>query len=202
MRTHRLIIILLLAAVATVSRAQSDTIVVTGTVYNQHTRESEPYCFVQLLQDKMPKVSCLSDSNGIFSFDSLPTGIYTLQVSVGRTMLYKTDFELSESAYISIYVDTLQFISLRPFNVSAPRRTPHMLGDRLITSANDDRLWNFSGQMGDSGPASKDLSVRCRKGSLLDGTVPIWVLCNEPWDPQPTSTATEQPSDSTVAKKE
>lgn len=156
-----LTILLLLAAVG-LCRAQSGDIVVTGIVYNLHTKNPEPYCLVQLVQDSVAKAVRVCDDEGFFVVDSLPMGSYTLRVGVGSVTLYQNDFKLLESANLSIYVDTLQLINLRTVTINAHRRIPsmpgHNLGHELIVNTNDYRLWNFSGHMTDSGPACADLS--------------------------------------------
>ncbi len=158
----RIMTILLLLAATGFCLAQSDTIIVTGTVYNLHTNKPEPYCLVQLVQDSVAKAVHVCDNEGFFVVDSLPTGIYTLRVGVGSVTLFQNDFELREPANLRIYVDTLQLINLRTVTINARRWVPpmpeHDLGQELIVNTDDYRLWNFSGKMTDSGPACADLS--------------------------------------------
>lgn len=160
MKAIRLLFLLL--ATTVVGHAQMDTIIVTGTVYNQHTRKPEPYCLVQLIQDSVAKAVRVCDGDGFFAIDSLPTGAYTLRVGVGRVTLFQNDFVLREPADLSIFVDTLQLINLRAVTINARRWVPpmpkHNLGATLITKADDYRLWNFGGKMTESGPACADLS--------------------------------------------
>ena len=118
-----LTILLLLAAVG-LCRAQSGDIVVTGTVYNLHTKNPEPYCLVQLVQDSVAKAVLVCDDEGFFLIDSLPTGNYTLRVGLGSVTLFQNDFELREPANLSIYVDTLQLINLRTVTINARRWVP------------------------------------------------------------------------------
>ena len=154
----------LLLSICVLGHAQTDTIAVTGTVYNQQTLKPEPYCLVQLLQDSVAKAVRVCDEDGFFFIDSLPTGSYTLRVGVGRVTLFQNDMELREYANLSIYVDTLQLINLRAVSINARRWVPPMPMHRLeeqhliISDADDYRLWNFSGKMTDSGPACADLS--------------------------------------------
>ena len=98
----------LLLSICVLGHAQTDTIAVTGTVYNQQTLKPEPYCLVQLLQDSVAKAVRVCDEEGFFFIDSLPAGNYTLRVGVGRVTLFQNDMELREYANLSIYVDTLQ----------------------------------------------------------------------------------------------
>lgn len=200
MKTQRLLLVLLLAATVAV-QAQTDTIAITGTVYNQHTRMPEPYCLVQLLQDSVARAVRVCDREGFFFIDSLPAGTYTLNVGIGRLTLYQNDFELLEPANLSIYVDTVQLIRLSPVDINSQRQVPRHPGTLLITSTSDRRLWNLSGRMTESGPASADLSGGPKKQSMLSGTVPIWYY--EFWSQWPTrkrkSTATP-PSDTTATR--
>ena len=158
----RIMTILLLLAATGFCLAQRDTIIVTGTVYNMHTRKPEPYCLVQLVQDSVSKAVRVCDSEGFFVIDSLPTGSYTLRVGVGSVTLFQNDFLLREPANLSIYADTLQLINLRTVSINAQRKPlpmpRHELGQELIAHPDDYRLWNFSGKMTDSGPACADLS--------------------------------------------
>ncbi|MBR1550292.1 MAG: hypothetical protein IJ634_06605 [Bacteroidales bacterium] len=166
----RALTILLLLAAMSVGHAQTDTIAVTGTVYNQHTQKPEPYCLVQLVQDSIARAVRVCDGEGFFLIDSLPTGVYTLRVGVGRATLFQNDFELRENANLSIYVDTLQLINLRAVSVTARRWVPPLPAHRLeelhllISDADDYRLWNFGGEMTDSGPACADLSRGSQPG--------------------------------------
>lgn len=154
----------LLLSICVLGHAQTDTIAVTGTVYNQQSQKPEPYCLVQLLQDSVAKAVRVCDEEGFFFIDSLPAGSYTLRVGVGRVTLFQNDMELREYANLSIYVDTLQLINLRAVSINARRWVPPMPMHRLeeqhllVKDANDYRLWNFSGKMTESGPACADLS--------------------------------------------
>lgn len=209
MKTRHLTLLFLLLAATTVGRAQTDTIVVTGTVYNQYTRQPEPYCLVQLLQDSVAKAVRVCDEEGFFFIDSLPTGSYTLRVGVGRLTLFQNDFELRESANLSIFIDTLQLISLRPITINAHRWVPPMPGHRLeeqhliISNADDYRLWNFSGRMTDSGPACADLSRGKDAGLLYQAEVEKKKSYNHLWytapiPATPRRKARTAPSDSTA----
>lgn len=209
MKTRHLTLLFLLLAATTVGRAQTDTIVVTGTVYNQYTRQPEPYCLVQLLQDSVAKAVRVCDEEGFFFIDSLPTGSYTLRVGVGRVTLFQNDFELRESANLSIYVDTLQLISLRAVSISAHRWVPPMPMHRLeeqhliISNADDYRLWNFSGRMTNSGPACADLSRGEDAGLLYQAEVEKKKSYNHLWytapiPATPRRKARTAPSDSTA----
>jgi hypothetical protein len=206
-----LTILLLLAAVS-FCRAQSDPIVVTGTVYNLHTKNPEPYCLVQLVQDSVAKAVRVCDDEGFFIIDSLPTGLYTLRVGVGSVTLYQNDFELREPANLSIYVDTIQLINLHTVTINGRRRVlpmpDHDLGYKLIVSPNDFRLWNFSGEMTDSGPACADLSRGDNPGLKYQADVAkkksynhLWYTAPIPATPRRKHSSPTPPADSTASHK-
>lgn len=199
----------LLLSICVLGHAQTDTIAVTGTVYNQQSQKPEPYCLVQLLQDSVAKAVRVCDEEGFFFIDSLPTGSYTLRVGVGRVTLFQNDMELREYANLSIYVDTLQLINLRAVSINARRWVPPMPMHRLeeqhllVKDANDYRLWNFSGKMTDSGPACADLSRGNDAGLLYQAEVEekksyrhLWYT--PPIPATPRRKARTAPSDSTA----
>ncbi len=208
----RIMTILLLLAATGFCLAQSDTIIVTGTVYNLHTNKPEPYCLVQLIQDSVAKAVRVCNNEGFFVVDSLPTGIYTLRVGVGSVTLFQNDFELREPANLRIYVDTLQLINLRTVSINARRWVPPMPMHRLeeqhllVKDANDYRLWNFSGKMTESGPASADLSRGDNAGLQYQAEVEkkksyrhLWYT--PPIPATPRRKARTAPSDSTAASQ-
>ena len=202
----------LLLSICVLGHAQTDTIAVTGTVYNQQSQKPEPYCLVQLLQDSVAKAVRVCDEEGFFFIDSLPTGSYTLRVGVGRVTLFQNDMELREYANLSIYVDTLQLINLRAVSINARRWVPPMPMHRLeeqhllVKDANDYRLWNFSGKMTDSGPACADLSRGDDAGLLYQAEVEkkksyrhLWFT--PPIPATPRRKARTAPSDSTAVSQ-
>lgn len=98
-----------------------------------------------------------------------------------------------------------QMVWLQPVNIRGTRNLLYKMG-LLITSPNDPRLWNLSGRMGSPAPASiatpldeeghYDISLQGMPETLkqfltfgrkLYLTPPIWVLCNEPWNPVPVA---------------
>lgn len=102
---------------------------------------------------------------------------------------------------------------LQPVNIRGTRNLLYRMG-LLITSPDDPRLWNLSGRMGSPAPASiaapldedgnydsslcgmpETLKQFLTFGRKLYRTPPIWVLCNEPWDPQPTQKKESEDSD-------
>lgn len=199
----------LLLSICVLGHAQTDTIAITGTVYNQQSLKPEPYCLVQLLQDSVAKAVRVCDEEGFFFIDSLLTGSYTLRVGVGRVTLFQNDMELREYANLSIYVDTLQLINLRAVSINARRWVPPMPMHRLeeqhllVKDANDYRLWNFSGKMTDSGPACADLSKGDNAGLQYQAEVEekksyrhLWYT--PPIPATPRRKARTAPSDSTA----
>lgn len=208
----RTLTLLLLLATVSVGHAQTDTIAITGTVYNQQSQKPEPYCLVQLLQDSVAKAVRVCDEEGFFFIDSLPTGSYTLRVGVGRVTLFQNDMELREYANLSIYVDTLQLINLRTVSINARRWVPPMPMHRLeeqhllVKDANDYRLWNFSGRMTDSGPACADLSRGNDAGLQYQAEVEKKKSYNHLWytppiPATPRRKARTAPSDSTAGSQ-
>lgn len=202
----------LLLSICVLGHAQTDTIAVTGTVYNQQSQKPEPYCLVQLLQDSVAKAVRVCDEEGFFFIDSLPTGSYTLRVGVGRVTLFQNDMELREYANLSIYVDTLQLINLRAVSINARRWVPPMPMHRLeeqhllVKDANDYRLWNFSGKMTESGPACADLSRGDNAGLQYQAIVEEKKSYNHLWytapiPATPRRKARTAPSDSTTASQ-
>ncbi len=202
----------LLLSICVLGHAQTDTIAITGTVYNQQSLKPEPYCLVQLLQDSVAKAVRVCDEEGFFFIDNLPTGSYTLRVGVGRVTLFQNDMELREYANLSIYVDTLQLINLRAVSVNARRWVPpmpmHWLEEQhlLVKDANDYRLWNFSGKMTESGPACADLSRGDNAGLQYQAIVEekksyrhLWYTAPIPATPR--RKARTAPSDSTTASQ-
>lgn len=202
----------LLLSICVLGHAQTDTIAVTGTVYNQQSQKPEPYCLVQLLQDSVAKAVRVCDEEGFFFIDSLPAGNYTLRVGVGRVTLFQNDMELREYANLSIYVDTLQLINLRAVSISARRWVPPMPMHRLeeqhllVKDANDYRLWNFSGKMTESGPACADLSRGNNAGLQYKAEVEKKKSYNHLWytapiPATPRHKARTAPSDSTATSQ-
>ena len=85
-------------------------------------------------------------------------GAYTLSATLKGQKVYQSDLVLNDNAalYIAVVTDSFSFRNLRPVEVNAQK---HLLGSQRIASADDYRLWNFSGQMDeDDRSASKDLS--------------------------------------------
>ena len=168
-----------------------DTVWVEGRVIEVATGQPQPNCEVQFLQEGEAKAVAFCDEEGYFSIGWMPTGLYTLSVLHDGNALYYSEFQLTQSAMVNIALmpDTVDLHALRPAEVTASR---HKLGEKLITSPDDSRLWNFNGiwELMDAGPASADLSggfahPRGNGMGMMLLTPPIWILCNEPWNPTP-----------------
>lgn len=180
--------------------APPDNVWVEGRVIEAATGLPQTSCEVQFLQEGEAKAVAFCDENGYYSIGWMPSGLYTLSVLSGGTSLYYAEFLLSESAMINIALmpDTVNLHALPSTEVTASR---HKLGSKLITSPNDPRLWNFSNveALMDSGPASEDRSWPTTDGrnpflSSMLLTPPIWILCNEPWNPSPKKKETKKDS--------
>ena len=146
----RLILILLAIAAATTLRAQTDSVMVFGTVTNYHMGTPMAACKVILSQEADTLCTAWSDAEGFFLLPQVPKGSYTLSVERDFS-LYTANLVLAENAELGISVDTVKHVQMHPVTITAPK---HMLQERLITSPDDPRLWNFSGNMHESFPAS------------------------------------------------
>lgn len=187
---------------------EPDTVWMEGRVTEAATGLPQPNCEVQLLQEGESKAVAFCDEEGYFSIGWMPTGLYTLSVFHDGKSLYYSEFQLTQSAMVNIALlpDTVALHALRPTEVTASR---HQLGSRLITSTHDLRLWDLNGGSGRNGNAAiatpfephplygdkhkcsqyvnKQMCRVYTTGSLYDfPTPPIWILCNEPWNPTPT----------------
>ena len=124
------------------SYAQTDSVWMEGRVTNAATGEPQSLCEVQLHGSISSIAFC--DDQGYFSIGWVPVGVYTLSVlSEGKTLHY-AELKLEENAMVNIALmnsDTVMFRALRTVTVT---ETKHKLGDRLITSPDDMRLWNFN----------------------------------------------------------
>ena len=187
---------------------ETDSVWVEGRVVEAATGQPQTSCEVQFLQEGEAWAVAFCDKEGYYSVGWMPAGLYTLSVLSGGTSLYYAEIQLSESAMVNIALmpDTVALHALRPTEVTASR---HMLGPLLITSPNDPRLWNFNDVevLRDSGPASADLSggfahPRGNGMGMMLLTPPIWVLCNEPWDPTPKKKETEPHQEDKKSSKE
>ena len=142
-----------------------DSVFVTGTVVDHLTGEPQPYSIVQLLRGTDTAATAMCDEEGDFATDRVPAGAYTLNVILDGRHVYQMDMVLGDNASLNIAVitDTFSIRTLRPAEVKAIKR---MLGTLLISSVDDTRLWDFSGQMDFSDrSASNDLSGGIKRTS-------------------------------------
>ena len=143
---RRIVLLLLLLSASFPLWAQesdvSDSVVVMGTVVNRMTGEPEPFSVVRLLQDTLVVASAPCDEEGWFGLDALPVGSYLLEVQVRGLTLYQADLLLQENAVLNIGVitDSIRLVNLREVSIVALR---HMLGQQLISTTHDIRLWNL-----------------------------------------------------------
>lgn len=145
------ILLFMMAVVATVTMAaQVDSVVVFGSVTNFHMGTPMPACTIHLIQGEDTLYSSLSDAEGFFFIKGVPTGNYTLSVE-REFSLYMANLVLAENAELSISVDTVRHVDLMPVRVTSSK---HQLDGKLITTPEDPRLWDFSGEMRESFPAN------------------------------------------------
>lgn len=119
-----------------------DSVVVMGTVVNRMSGEPEPFSIVHLLQGDTLVAAAPCDDEGWFDIRAVPAGSYLLEVQVRGLTLYQSDLVLQENAMLNIGVitDSLQLINLREVQITALR---HLLGEQLISTTHDIRLWNL-----------------------------------------------------------
>ena len=159
--------------------AQTDSVWVEGRVIDAASGQPQTACEVQLLQEGAAKAVSFCDEAGYYSIGWMPKGSYTLSILSGGASLYFAEIQLTESIMMNIALmpDTVNLRALEPVTVNERK---HMLGEKLITSADDPRLWNFSGveALMDAGPASED-----RSWPTLDGRNPFWSSGLRSWRP-------------------
>lgn len=145
------ILLFSMAVVATVTMAaQVDSVMVFGSVTNFHMGTPMPACTIHLIQGEDTLFTSMSDAEGFFFIKGVPTGSYNLTVE-REFSLYMANLVLAENAELSISVDTVRHVDLMPVRVTSPK---HQLGNALITTPDNPRLWNFSGEMRESFPAN------------------------------------------------
>lgn len=146
MKGNRFILFLMLLLSAGTLCAQEDepdSIVVLGSVVNRLSGQPEPFCQVHFLQGSDTVATAVCDQEGYFGVDRLPVGTYGLSVSLRGMTLYQSDLVLGDNAMLSLSVitDSFQLRNLREVAIVAPK---HQLGEQLISSPDDPRLWDFS----------------------------------------------------------
>lgn len=125
-----------------------------------------------------------------------------------------------DAGSVPMFAQHPNMVWLNTVSIYAKRNMLYKMG-LLITSPNDPRLWNLSGRMGSPAPASiatpldeegrYDISLRYMPetmkqlltfGRKLYITPPIWVLCNEPWNPVPVAKKEPEKTEEEEQKKE
>ena len=119
-----------------------DSVVVMGTVVNRMSGEPEPFSVVHLLQGDTLVASAPCDEEGWFGIRAVPVGSYLLEVQVRGLTLYQSDLVLQENAMLNIGVitDSIRLVNLHEVQITTLR---HLLGQQLISSTHDIRLWNL-----------------------------------------------------------
>jgi hypothetical protein len=137
------------------SAAQDDSVWVEGIVTDAVTEKPESVCEVQLFQENEVKAIAFCDEEGRYTIGWMPPGTYSMSVISKGTTLYCAELSIMEDAILNIALvhDSLLTRTLAPVVVAEKK---HGLGERLITSPDDYRLWNFNGTdvLWDIGPAS------------------------------------------------
>ncbi len=137
------------------SAAQDDSVWVEGIVTDAVTNEPETICEVQLFQENEVKAIAFCDEEGRYTIGWMPAGTYSMSVISKGTTLYCAELSIMEDAILNIALvhDSLLTRTLAPVVVAEKK---HGLGERLITSPDDYRLWNFNGnpELWGIGPAS------------------------------------------------
>lgn len=146
MKRNRLILFLMLLLSAGTLCAQEDepdSIVVLGSVVNRLSGQPEPFCQVHFLQGSDTVATAFCDDEGYFGVDRLLVGTYGLSVSLRGMTLYQSDLVLGDNAMLSLSVitDSFQLRNLHEVEIVAPK---HLLGEQLISSYDNPRLWDFS----------------------------------------------------------
>ena len=135
--------LLLSAGTLCAQEDEPDSIVVLGSVVNRLSGQPEPFCQVHFLQGSDTVATAFCDDEGYFGVDCLPVGTYGLSVSLCGMTLYQSDLVLGDNAMLSLSVitDSFQLRNLHEVEIVAPK---HLLGEQLISSYDNPRLWDFS----------------------------------------------------------
>lgn len=176
---YRAFILLLSFLPAVHAYAQADSLTVIGTVVNGVDDNVLPLCKVHLIKDGICWASGISDYDGNYSLPPVVAGDYTFLVTqFGDTLMCVKGLRLSRNTMVRSVIQpptggfsTLPTIAvgslvpLRPVSVRARRNLLYGMG-MMITSPDDERLWNFSGQM-DPFFEDKDISFWYRRYKLF-----------------------------------
>lgn len=169
MKRNSLLCLMLLLCVAPLAAQQpsaTDRVTVMGAVVDHLTNEPQPYCLLQFIHGT-DTVAVRCDEEGFFVSDRMSVGAYTLTAILKGKQVYRADLVLNDNAalHIAVITDSFTFRNLQTVDVQARKRQP---GTQLITSYDDSRMWNLSGQMDyDDRSASQDLSGNPNNFGLL-----------------------------------
>lgn len=128
-----------LSAQGTVS--DSDSVMLTGVVINNDTRQPYPGCVLRFVQNGQTMAEATADGEGNFFVPALAVGSYELHVKIKSIVVHQADLTLEANADLTIGVDTVMFRMLRAITITDMR---HKLGNFLIASRHDHRLWGFT----------------------------------------------------------
>ena len=159
-------LLLCVAPLAAQQPSATDRVTVMGAVVDHLTNEPQPYCLLQFIHGT-DTVAVRCDEDGFFVSDRMPVGAYTLTAILKGKQVYRADLVLNDNAalHIAVITDSFTFRNLQTVDVQARKRQP---GTQLITSYDDSRMWNLSGQMDyDDRSASQDLSGNPNNFGLL-----------------------------------
>ena len=159
-------LLLCVAPLAAQQPSATDRVTVMGAVVDHLTNEPQPYCLLQFIHGT-DTVAVRCDEEGFFVSDRMSVGAYTLTAILKGKQVYRADLVLNDNAalHIAVITDSFTFRNLQTVDVQARKRQP---GTQLITSYDDSRMWNLSGQMDyDDRSASQDLSGNPNNFGLL-----------------------------------
>lgn len=158
--------LLIALAVLPVAKAQElgGGLEVTSTVINGADGNPLPFCFVHLMRDGRSKAVAVTDYAGNYVLPSVAAGTYTVLVlQFGDTLMhYYKGLNIERDTWVRSVVmppsdngnnDAFpQYVDgkikyLRPVLIYSRRHSQLAKMGLLITSPDDPRLWNFSGQM-------------------------------------------------------
>lgn len=123
----------------------TDSVAVFGAVTNHHTGKPEPFCTVQLMREGHLVAGTLCDEEGFFTIDAMAPGVYTLKVMSGGLSLYQQQLPIEETVNLNISVITdSTTIRMLPDVSVVDAAIEHKLGELLISSPRDVRLWDFN----------------------------------------------------------
>ncbi len=176
---YRAFILLLSFLPAVHAYAQADSLTVIGTVVNGVDDNVLPLCKVHLIKDGICWASGISDYDGNYSLPPVVAGDYTFLVTqFGDTLMCVKGLRLSRNTMVRSVIQPPTggfsmlpaisvggLVQLRPVSVRARRNLLYGMG-LMITSPDDERLWNFSGQM-DPFFEDKDISFWYRRYKLF-----------------------------------